>query len=265
MTCYQKVTYNMEHMNDDVVFKALADPSRRKLLDLLFQRDGQTLTALCAALSEAMGRFGCMKHLQLLEDAGLVITHKVGREKFHYLNPVPIQLVHDRWVSKYAHPFTQTLADLKTQLEESPVNKHTHVYAIFIQTTPEKLWHALTEGTMSQQYYFGTRVNSTWQPGAPYSYLQANGEPMLKGEVLEVDPPRRLVTTFLPVWVGENPPLSKVTFEIETKGAACKLTLIHEDLDADAPLTKGLAEGWAEIFSGLKTLLETGNVMVVAQ
>ncbi len=100
----------------DAVFKALADASRRTLLDRLFATDGLTLTQLGAALPD-MTRFGVMKHLGVLEDAGLVTSTKVGREKRHYLNPVPIRLVHDRWISKYAEPWARGLADLKHDLE----------------------------------------------------------------------------------------------------------------------------------------------------
>ena len=103
-------------MDDDPVFRALADPSRRVLLDLLFERDGRTLGELQSGLT--MTRFGVMKHLRVLEAAGLVITHKVGREKLHFLNPVPIQLIHDRWIGKYTERRVSALADLKTQLEE---------------------------------------------------------------------------------------------------------------------------------------------------
>ena len=101
----------------DEVFKALADPTRRTLLDALFVEDGQTLSALEARVS--MTRFGVMKHLKVLEEAGLITTRRRGREKLHFLNPVPIRLIHDRWVSKYAEPWTATLTGLKRQLEES--------------------------------------------------------------------------------------------------------------------------------------------------
>jgi DNA-binding transcriptional ArsR family regulator len=99
----------------DDVFKALADPTRRGLLDALFERDGQTLTELERGLP--MTRFGVMKHLRVLEEAGLLTTMKRGREKLHFLNPVPIQLIHERWVSKYAEPWATTLTGLKQQLE----------------------------------------------------------------------------------------------------------------------------------------------------
>jgi uncharacterized protein YndB with AHSA1/START domain/DNA-binding transcriptional ArsR family regulator len=249
-------------MDQDLVFKALSDPSRRKLLDVLFQDDGQTLTHLQSHLP--MTRFGAMKHLQVLEEAGLITTRKVGREKFHYLNPVPIQQVYDRWVTKYSRGWTRGLTHLKDQLEGNIMSeKHSHVYSIFIQTTPEKLWRALTDGDMTRQYYFGTRFASSLKPSATYDYLQPDGKSMLTGEILECDPPKKLVTTFKPMWV-ENPasvPASKVTFEIEPRGVACKLTLIHDDLEAGSPLTQGMIEGWAQIFSGLKTLLETGEPM----
>jgi DNA-binding transcriptional ArsR family regulator len=100
----------------DAVFKALADPTRRSLLDELFKHDGQSLSALERGVP--MTRFGVMKHLRVLEEAGLVVTRKRGREKLHFLNPVPIKLVHDRWVSKYAEPWTAALTGLKAQLEE---------------------------------------------------------------------------------------------------------------------------------------------------
>jgi DNA-binding transcriptional ArsR family regulator len=102
--------------DDDAVFKALADPTRRFLLDLLYHREGRTVNELVQAVPE-MSRVGVMKHLRLLEGAGLVVTHRAGREKRHFLNPVPIQLVHDRWISKYTHQQVAALADLKTSLE----------------------------------------------------------------------------------------------------------------------------------------------------
>src|SRR5665811_1618162 len=115
----------------DDVFKALADPTRRSLLDELFREDGQTLSALEHRLP--MTRFGVMKHLRLLEEAGLVITRRRGREKLHFLNPVPIRLVHDRWVSKYAEPWTAALSDIKQRLETTMEK----VFEIYIRTTPE--------------------------------------------------------------------------------------------------------------------------------
>src|ERR1700681_3381636 len=146
----------------DDVFKALADPTRRSLLDELFREDGQTLSALQARFS--MTRFGVMKHLKVLEDAGLVVTRRRGREKLHFLNPVPIRLVHDRWVSKYAQPWTAALSDLNHRME-TPMEK---VFEIYIRTTPERLWEAITDSEIRTKFQFGNRVDSTWIFGLRY-------------------------------------------------------------------------------------------------
>jgi DNA-binding transcriptional ArsR family regulator len=116
LTCDQLVTYLFLVIDDDRVFKALADQTRRFLLDLLFARDGRTLTELESGLE--MTRFGVMKHLRVLEEAGLVITRRSGREKLHFLNPVPIRLIHDRWIDKYTERQVSALVDLKAELEE---------------------------------------------------------------------------------------------------------------------------------------------------
>src|SRR5437868_10644385 len=141
----------------DEVFRALADPTRRSLLDELRREDGQTLSALEERLP--MTRFGVMKHLRVLEEAGLVTTKKRGREKLHFLNPVPIRLVHDRWVSKYAEPWAATLSDLKARLEERTMEK---VFEIYIRTTPERLWEAITDPELRSKYSFGLQVRSDW-------------------------------------------------------------------------------------------------------
>ena len=143
----------------DAVFRALAAPARRSLLDELFREDGQTLSALEARLP--MTRFGVMKHLKQLEEAGLVVTRRRGREKLHFLNPVPIRLVHDRWVSKYAEPWAAALSGLKNRLEE-PMEK---VFEIYIKTTPERLWEAITDGDLRSKYSFGVRVASQRRSG----------------------------------------------------------------------------------------------------
>jgi DNA-binding transcriptional ArsR family regulator len=108
----------IRHVDDDRVFKALADPTRRDLLDRLFERDGRSLTELESGLE--MTRFGVMKHLRVLGDAGLVVTRRKGREKLHYLNPVPIRLIHDRWIDKYTERRVSALVDLKHALEQTP-------------------------------------------------------------------------------------------------------------------------------------------------
>ena len=117
LTCDCLVTYSRVVDDDDRVFKALADPTRRLLLDRLFERDGRTLRELESGLE--MTRFGVMKHLRILEGAGLVVTRRSGREKHHYLNPVPVRLIHDRWIDKYTERRVSALADLKQELEAS--------------------------------------------------------------------------------------------------------------------------------------------------
>jgi uncharacterized protein YndB with AHSA1/START domain len=241
----------------DDVFRALADPTRRSLLDELFKQDGQTLSAL--ERRRSMTRFGVMKHLRVLEEAGLVVTRRRGREKLHFLNPVPIRLVHDRWVSKYAEPWTATLSNLKKGLEEKTMEK---VFEIYIKTTPERLWEAITNPEMRRKYNFGVGVESDWSPGSRYEALTPMAPGAIwEGENLEVDPPRRLVQSFNALW-GEDVKregTSRVTWEIEPIGDSCRLTVTHDQLREDA--NNELYGGWPMILSGLKTLLETGQTL----
>src|ERR1700761_7813818 len=172
----------------DDVFKALADPTRRRLLDELFEEDGQTLSALEQRLP--MSRFGVAKHLKVLEGAGLVTTRKRGREKLHFLNPVPIREIHDRWVSKYTEPWAAGLVGLKRELE-AQMEK---VFEIYIRTTPERLWEAITDPVIRAKDHFGASIKSDWAPGSAYRLLHPGAErPLIEGENLVIDPPRRLV------------------------------------------------------------------------
>jgi uncharacterized protein YndB with AHSA1/START domain len=240
----------------DEVFRALADPTRRSLLDELFKEDGQTLGALEQRLP--MTRFGVMKHLKVLEQAGLVTTKRRGREKLHFLNPVPIRLVHDRWVSKYAEPWVATLSGLKQRLEDRTMEK---VYEIYIKTTPERLWEAITDSEMHSKYTFGMGIASDWTPGSRYEGASSTAGPLLEGENLEVDPPRRLVQSFTALWSQQvkDEGVSRVTWEIEAVGDSCRLTVTHDQLREDA--NEELFGGWPMILSGLKTLLETGELL----
>jgi uncharacterized protein YndB with AHSA1/START domain len=238
----------------DEVFKALADPTRRSLLDELYREDGQTLGALEGRFE--ITRFGVMKHLRQLEDAGLVVTRRQGRQKLHYLNPVPIRLVHDRWVSKYAEPWAARLSDLKTRLE-SPMEK---VFEIYIRTTPERLWEAITDGDTRSKYWFGNQFTSEWTPGSRIEMSNPHAEMLLgEGENIEVDPPRRLVQKMVALWSDDvkSEGTSRVTWEIEPVGDSCRLTVVHDQLrDGANPEIYG---GWPMILSGLKTWLETGE------
>jgi DNA-binding transcriptional ArsR family regulator/uncharacterized protein YndB with AHSA1/START domain len=240
----------------DAVFKALADPTRRSLLDELFERDGQTLGELEQRLP--MTRFGVMKHLRVLEEAGLIVTKRDGRAKHHFLNAVPIRLVHDRWVSKYAEPWAATLSELKTDIEkETEMEK---VFEIYIKTTPERLWQAITDRDMRRKYNFGVGVESDWTPGSDYqaTHPSARG-PISTGENLEVDAPRRLVQSFRALWSEgvESEGTSRVTWVIEQVADSCRLTVTHDQLPEHA--NSELYGGWPMILSGLKTLLETGE------
>jgi uncharacterized protein YndB with AHSA1/START domain/DNA-binding transcriptional ArsR family regulator len=244
----------VRHVDD--VFRALADPTRRSLLDELFRQDGQTLSSLEERFS--MSRFGVMKHLKQLEEAGLVVTRRQGREKLHFLNPVPIRLVHDRWVSKYAEGWAATLSDLKTRLE-SPMEK---VFEIYIRTSPERLWQAITDPEIRSKYNFGSRVASDWKPGSRLEMSHPNAPSLLgEGEVLEVDPPRRLVHSMVALWSDEvkSEGASRVTWDIEPVGDSCRLTVTHDQLREGA--NDELYGGWPMILSGLKTWLETGELL----
>ena len=240
---------------DDDVFKALADSTRRRLLDKLFKRDGQTLSALEGRLP--MTRFGVMKHLRVLEQAHLIVTKRRGREKLHFLNPVPIRLIHDRWVSKYAEPWAATLSRLKTRLEDKTMEK---IFEIYIKTTPERLWQAITDTEMRRKYTFGAVVTSDWTPGSRYQGVGVESL-IFEGENLEVDPPRRLVQSFRALW-GEDVKregTSRVTWEITPVGDSCRLLVTHDQLREGA--NGQLYGGWPMILSGLKTLLETGETL----
>jgi uncharacterized protein YndB with AHSA1/START domain/DNA-binding transcriptional ArsR family regulator len=242
-------------MTMDLVFKALADQTRRSLLDELFREDGQSLTALEKRLP--MSRFGVMKHLRVLEEAGLIVTRRRGREKLHFLNAVPIRLIHDRWVSKYAEPWTAALSDLKHGLEDRTMEK---VFEIWIKTTPERLWQAITDPAMRARYNFGAAIESDWKPGSKFEMTAGGGSVQLGvGEILEVDAPRRLVQTMMALWSDEAKAegTSRVTWEIEAVGDSCRLTVTHDQLREGA--NPELYGGWPMILSGLKTLLETGE------
>jgi uncharacterized protein YndB with AHSA1/START domain/DNA-binding transcriptional ArsR family regulator len=252
----------------DAVFRALADPTRRTLLDELFERDGQTLTALGQRFP--ISRIAVMKHLRVLEAAGLVTTKRRGREKLHFLNPVPIRLVHDRWVSKYAEPWAAALSGLKRRLED-PMEKlpagfrlapgdTVAVYEIYIKTTPEKLWEAIIDPELRARYSFGVRTESDWTAGSTYK-ASAGGIDIAEGENLEVDPPHRLVQSFNALWSDDvkQEGTSRVTWEIEPVGDSCRLTVTHDQLrDGANPELYG---GWPMVLSGLKTLLETGETL----
>jgi uncharacterized protein YndB with AHSA1/START domain/DNA-binding transcriptional ArsR family regulator len=250
-------------------FRALADPSRRLLLDRLFERDGQSLGELTVHLPD-MTRFGVMRHLDVLESAGLISTRKVGREKRHYLNPVPIRRIHDRWISKYAAPVVGSMSALKDHAEAPPMaiapDEIEHVYSIFINAEPERVWRAITDGNETVQYYYGTRVRSDWKVGSPISYDNADGTVAADGEVLSIDPPTRLEMTFLARWDPEaeaEGPIRHI-WELEPSDGATKLTVTTRGLKRGSAQSEGFGTGIIYIVSGLKTFVEGGRTAAPA-
>lgn len=247
----------------DSIFKALGDDTRRALLDMLRQRDGQTLTELEGALG--MTRFGVMKHLKVLEAASLVVTRRSGRFKYHYLNAAPLQLVVDRWIEPLTRQsLARAVLDLKATLEgDYPVTTMTQtkpdfLLETFIRTTPQKLWEALVSPELSKLYYIaGAAIHGEIKTGGEYKYLRPDGEPMVSGKILEADPPKRLEMSFYSHWLGDPQEPSRNVYEIEDRGDHCKLTILHYDLPPELEGVK--TDGWSRVAASLKSLLETGN------
>src|SRR6185369_10674021 len=233
------------------------------------ERDGQTLGELTAHLPD-MTRFGVMRHLGVLEEAGLISTRKEGREKRHFLNPVPIRRIHDRWISKYAAPVVGTMSAIKNHLEAPPMavspDAPEHVYTIYINAEPERVWRAITDGAETEQYYFGTIVKSDWKVGSRVSYDYPDGTVAADGEVLACDPPNRLEMTFLARWdpeVEAEGPITHV-WELEPEDGATKLTVTSKGLKRGSKNAEGFGNGIMWIVSGLKTYVEGGRTAVPA-
>ncbi|GAA1934843.1 SRPBCC domain-containing protein [Streptomyces durmitorensis] len=242
----------------DKVFKALADPTRRYLLDQLHGHNGQTLGELAERV--AMTRQSATQHLALLEDANLVSTVRRGREKLHYLNPVPLHEIQERWIDKFEHPRLRALSALRQQAEAAMTTKPTYVYVTYIESTPEKVWHALTDAELTAAYWGHANI-SDWQQGSPWEHRRTDGSGIadVVGEVVESAPPTRLVTTWAdPHTEAGSAEPSQVTFDIEPYGGIVRLTVTHENL-ADEAERDEMASGWAAVLSNLKSLLETGS------
>jgi DNA-binding transcriptional ArsR family regulator/uncharacterized protein YndB with AHSA1/START domain len=254
----------------DEVFKALADPSRRRLLDSLNARGGQNLRELCAGLD--MARQSVSKHLAVLEEANLVTTVRHGREKLHYLNAAPISDIAERWINRYHQDRVNALSDLKKALEDTPMPKPEFVYTTYISTTPERLWQALTDPAFTRRYW-GVTFESDWKAGSTMT-LEQDGVTIADPEqvVLVSEPYRRLSYTwhtFTPEWAKvhgfsdefmakvTSEPRSKVTFDIEPAGQTVKLTVVHDDFEPGSTVLENVSEGWPRVISSLKTLLET--------
>lgn len=254
---------------DEAVFKALADASRRHLLDALDERNGQSLRELCAGLD--MARQSVSKHLAVLEAAELVTTQRRGREKLHYLNAAPINAIADRWINQFDRERVRAMADLTAALE-APMSETRFTYTAYINTTPEQAWKALTDPWFTRRYW-GVELESDWKPGSSFTWTQ-KGITVADPEqiVLEADPPRRLSYTWhtLTPELGEAHELSdetiakvgterrsKVTFEIEPLGERVRLTLVHDDFEPGSRMLELISGGWPSVISSMKTLLET--------
>jgi DNA-binding transcriptional ArsR family regulator/uncharacterized protein YndB with AHSA1/START domain len=257
----------------DDAFRALADPSRRLLLDSLNKRNGQTLRELCGGLD--MARQSVSKHLAVLEAANLVTTVRRGREKLHYLNAAPINEISERWITRYERDRVQALGDLKRALEDTRVDRPSFVYTTYIKTTPERLWQALTEPAFTERYW-GMVFHSDWKTGSRY-VLNQFGLTIVDDDqlVLEAEPFRRLSYKWhavTPEWADAldlteearerlaGEPRSQVTFEIDPlDGEQVKLTVIHDGLEPEGLMGTLVSKGWPRVLSNLKTLLETGE------
>ncbi len=272
----------------DVVFRALGDPGRRRLLDRLNEHNGLTLTELCADMS--MTRQSVTKHLDVLEAAGLITTLRRGRERLHYLNAAPINDIADRWIHSYDRARAEALSDLKTALEattpmDQKTDQTTFVYTTYIHATPERVWHGLTDPAFTTRYWRhpvsgGLTLSSDWRKSSTYE-LSFDKTGLVISDpdqvILEADPYRRLAYTwhtFTPEWAAAHgfdettaaawraEPRSKVAFDIEDAGkGVVKLTVVHDGFDVGSGVLQGISTGWPAVLASLKTLLETGAAL----
>jgi uncharacterized protein YndB with AHSA1/START domain/DNA-binding transcriptional ArsR family regulator len=250
----------MDDERMDKVFKALGDPTRRHLLDRLHEREGQTLGELCADLE--MRRQSVTQHVAVLEAANLISSVRRGRERLHYLNPVPLHEIQERWIDKFELPRLRVLREVKRQAEEDEMtDKPTYVYVTYIHSTAERVWHALTDADLSAQYWGHSNV-SDWEPGSTWEHRRTDGSGIadVVGTVLEAVPPRRLVMTFATPNEQDPDEPSRVTFTIEPHEEIVRLTVTHENLVGRSDY-EAAAAGWPAVFSNLKSLLETGHVL----
>ena len=255
------------------VFRALADPTRRRLLDLLLERGGRTVGELAAPFDPDLGepgmtRFGVMKHLRVLEEAGLVVSRREGRTSRLHLNPVPIRELSRRWLDRYSERASDVLLDLKHTLEGTPMTDpalSTQLYQVFIRATPERIWQAITDPEVSKQYFHGARISVDAER---MRSLGPGGDVWGDSAVEVFDPPRRLVYGWDSMYDPEKAaePTSRVSFEIEEVGeGVCKLTLLHDRLDESPRTAQDVSgAGWMFVLSNLKSWLETGEALQLA-
>ena len=246
----------------DAVFKAITDPNRRLLLDALYERDGQTLAELCERLPD-MTRQGVMSHLGVLEEAELVTSMRQGRSKYHYLNPVPIRLIHDRWISRFADARIQRMAGIKSTLETgaATMDRPIHIYKTYIRADIEDVWEAITDPDKTALYFYGTRVESDWTPGSRMTYAYPDGTLASDGEIISIDPPKRIEFTFHALWDPEleaEGPCREV-WSLTDLNEMVELAIELYDVALDSRTLEDFSNGFPYIAAGLKSLLETGQ------
>lgn len=244
----------------DTVFKALADPSRRKVLDRLYRQDGQTLASLCRLVD--FSRQGLSQHIAVLEQAGLVITEFHGREKRHYLNPMPIHEVSERWIAKYSRQQLDALTELKQQLEGDEMTADVFAYETWIRAPRKKVWQALTEAKFTSKYFFATHVQSSWKVGSLVRYYYEPGKELAaEGRVIACDPHDTLSFTWRFMYdedLKQEQP-SRVTFTLSESDGMTRLRIVHDEFPDGSKTFQEITRGWPWIVCGLKSLLETGE------
>ncbi|MFD4196019.1 MULTISPECIES: ArsR/SmtB family transcription factor [Amycolatopsis] len=242
----------------DVVFKALADPTRRLLLDRLREQNGQTLSQVCEPLG--MARQSATQHLDVLVRANLVTVVRRGRERLHYLNPGPIHEIEQRWIAEFDKPRLRVLAAIKDQAEEYAMTVPDYVYVTYIRASADQVWRALTDADLTARYWGHANI-SDWQPGSVWEHRRVDGSGAVDvvGKVLESEPPTRLVITFEDS-LGESRDPSVVTFLVEPHEEIVRLTVTHERLPNEE-MRNGISSGWPAVLANLKSLLETGDVL----
>jgi uncharacterized protein YndB with AHSA1/START domain/DNA-binding transcriptional ArsR family regulator len=245
----------------DEVFKALADPTRRLLLDRLREQNGQTLRELCERLN--MARQSATQHLDVLSQANLVTVVRRGRERLHYLNPVPIHEIEERWISGFDKARMRVISEIKIQAEEYAMAEESvpsYVYVTYIRASAEQVWQALTDADLTTRYWGHANV-SDWQPGSTWEHRRVDGSGKVDvvGKVVDTEPPTRLVITFEDSLDEERDP-SVVTFLVEPHQDIVRLTVTHENLP-NREMLNGISSGWPAVLANLKSLLETGDVL----
>lgn len=264
----QSFTCILENVNDaaqNLVFKAMADPTRRLLLDRLRHTDGQTVGALSA--ETGMTRQSATQHLDLLVNAGLVTVVRRGRERLHYLNPAPIHEIEERWISTFDRPRLAALSGIRQHAEELDMSEKattttvpTYVYVTYIRASVDQVWHALTDADVTAAYWAHRNV-SDWQVGSTWEHQRLDGTGNdMDGRVLDADPPHRLRITFEDPNSERLEQTSVVTFDIEPGDELVRLTVTHEHLPTMG-MYGGISRGWPAVLANLKSLLETGAAL----